>query len=318
MSNVALIILFNHNYEANLDRLKEIYTGRFDDIWFIMPFYSGTRKDIITVYENSYYFQGYIAKALEQIRNDRFEHYLIIGDDLILNPGINQDNYKEYFKVDSDTAFVPSPFLLNDTTVTKPNRPMAPFWNWSLNALNFDIKQPGIEASKFLPSYDEAVTLLKRHGYNFTPNIPLKFYSYNKLASGDMSKAALGLKRDYLKFSSRILSNIVAKSTIPYPMIGSYSDCVVLPHSHINSIIKYCGITAALNLFVEIGLPTSIALSVPKISTEDSMPQKGKTFWLPIEVAEFENSYNNSFEKFENEFPEDALYVHPVKLSRWK
>jgi len=42
------------------------------------------------------------------------------------------------------------------------------------------------------------------------------------------------------------------------------------------------------------------------------------TFWLPSEVAEFEARYGNSFKKLQEEYPLNTLYVHPVKLSRWK
>lgn len=49
MYNVALIILFNHNYEKNLDALKDIYGDRFTHIWYIIPFYSGDREDVISV-----------------------------------------------------------------------------------------------------------------------------------------------------------------------------------------------------------------------------------------------------------------------------
>jgi len=319
MNKVALIILFNHNYEANLSRLDAIYSSRFKNIWYVMPFYQGHRDDVISVYENSYYFQGYIAKALEQIKNNNFEHYIIIGDDLILNPNINENNYRDYFKVDDETAFVPEPFLLNDIKVTKPNRPMAPFWHWALTALNFNLKQPGIECANYLPNYDEALALLKTHGYDFTPEFPIGAYKYNQLLSFSTDKTELGLKTDYLKkFGTKIIKNIIYKKSLQYPLIGSYSDCVVIPHKHVQHIIQYFGITAAMHLFVEIGLPTSIALAVPKIISESAISHKGLTFWLPSEVAEFEARYGNSFKKLQEEYPLNTLYVHPVKLSRWK
>ncbi|MBN8650204.1 MAG: hypothetical protein J0L67_02190 [Cytophagales bacterium] len=97
MSKVALIIIFNHKFEKNLPALKNIYQERFEDIYFVIPFYAGSETNVIPVYDHSYYFQGYIAQALKFISH-KFDHYLFIADDLFLNPAINQSNYSNFFK----------------------------------------------------------------------------------------------------------------------------------------------------------------------------------------------------------------------------
>ena len=153
MSDIALVILFNHNYEANIEKLQKIYEPRFSNIFFIMPFYKGDKSNVIPVYENSLYFQGYISKTLEKISNDKYSHYMFIGDDLILNPAINENNYKDFFKLNDRSGFMPDLFLLTDTKQTSPDRPLAPYWPGVLDAVRFRIKQKGIEISKFLPAF---------------------------------------------------------------------------------------------------------------------------------------------------------------------
>ena len=96
---VALLVLFNHKFERNLPTLRQIYASRFSNLFFIMPFYTGSEKDVIGVYENSLYFQGYIAQALQRIKCAGLNHYLVIGDDLILNPAINRITIRNTLKL---------------------------------------------------------------------------------------------------------------------------------------------------------------------------------------------------------------------------
>ncbi|HVG14342.1 MAG TPA: hypothetical protein VM935_05245 [Chitinophagaceae bacterium] len=317
MSKAALIILFNHNYEANLSRLDEIYKNRFEDVYYIMPFYTGNRKDIITVYESSFYFQGFIAKALDQIKDQKYEHYIVIGDDVLLHPVISDANYKNYFQIDADMAFIPGMFLLNDIHETRPNRPMAPFWPWLLKAIDFRIDQEGTEVKNFLPTYEEALAKLKHHGYHFTPEVSTGMFYYRNYFKRTTKENVL-YKKVYKQLLPKIALTVAKRRKIPYPLVGSYSDCVVIPHKYVNPVIRYYGIFAALNLFVEIALPTGLALAVPKIISEETMDFKGHTYWTPEDFASFEEQYQHSLAYLLTNFPGEALYIHPVKLSKWK
>ncbi len=317
MNKVALLILFNHNYEKNIGKLEEIYSHRFEDIFFIMPFYRGKRKNVIKVFENSYYFQGYISKALEQIKNDKYEHYIFIGDDLFLNPSINNTNYKEFFRVDSQTAFVPKIFLLNDMNETRPFRPFAPYWSWNFNALNFRTTQEGIEAEKQLPEYEEALAILKKHGYEFTPDMSIRMFFYNNLFKSPWGREERIKKWYYLKLFLKKIPQIIKLKKIRYPLIGSYSDCIVIPHNYVDPMIHYCGVFSALNLFVEIALPTALAFATPKIVTELELAYKGETYWLDSGSEKCKAKYHKSLKYLETNFPENTLYIHPVKVSQW-
>jgi hypothetical protein len=315
MNEVALLILFNHNFERNIERLEAIYQHRFSNIYFIMPFYQGSRKDVIPVYENSLYFQGYIAQALKQIRHVEFEHYLVIGDDLILNPQITELNFKQHFQVDQDTAFIPGMFLLNDVSETGPHRPYAPFWEHVKSALNFTAFQKGIEASRYLPSYEEALESMNDHGIEFSPEMPKRFFVPRPLIKKNKSLLD-NLRR--LKVVIDNLKYICTSSKIPYPMVGSYSDITIIPNAHKEKFILYSGVFSSLDLFVEIALPTALVYSMPNIVTEKQLMKKGHTYWGIEDFNYLEAKYKRSLSVLFNNFPEDTLYIHPIKLSRWE
>lgn len=314
MDKVALIVIFNHKYTKNLEILDEIYQSRFSDVWYVMPFYEGEREDVIPVYESSYYFHGYIATAISFLKNKGYDYYFTTGDDVFLNPIINEKNFKDFFKVDEDTAFIPGPFLLNNPKETRPSRPYFPVWNGLNKALNFKINQPGIHTSSILPSNEEAIRLLKSHGFNFTERVPR-----NMFFSNPVLKLTEGLKSNYhrLRIVFDNLRNIIYPKKLPYPLIGSYSDVVIISNKHQNKFTKYCGAFSALNLFVEIALPTSIAFAYPKIISEDNLNYKGETYWY-YNHHECEKKYKNSLSFLKNNFPDKVLYIHPIKLSKWK
>ena len=316
MEKVILIILFNHKFERNLQRLRELYASRFDHICFIMPFYKGTDADVITVYEHSYIFQGYLAQALKEIKKKQYNHYLIIGDDLLLHPDINQHNYKQYFKVDEDTAFIPGIYLLDDETRLKENE----MWFWYHNAMSFRSNKPGVEVQNELPDFTIAAELLKKHGYNFNPYLSKRLLveKVPKIKNKDdeplkiQVENVIGWFRLWIKYSFR------SRRKLHYPMVGSYSDAIVIPHACIDSFTHYCGVFAALDLFVEIAIPTALLFAAKRVVQEKDLQYKGRTFWGDEDITTMEKQYNNNLENLFINFPKDTLYIHPVKLSRWK
>ena len=320
MSKVALMILFNHNYEQNLDRLDQIYKGRFESIWYIMPFYRGARKDVITVYENSFYFHASVVKALERVQNERFDHYMIIADDLLLNPAINQDNYADFLLLDRSAAFIPGLFLLNDIHETRPYRPMAPYWFWIDAATDFTPEQRGIDVTGLLPTYEQAVKKLARHDLRFTPEMGWRMYLWKGFFSKQFFKVFWDRKL-FKKFRAALYffgtSMLYSKKVMKYPLVGSYSDIVVVPHQSAYEFTRYCGVFGSLRLFVEMALPTALALSAEKIVDESCLTSKGHVVWTPEDILGFETHYDNSLTSLLKNFPSDALYIHPVKLSRW-
>ncbi|WP_207423711.1 hypothetical protein [Desertivirga brevis] len=317
MNRVALLIIFNHNYEGNLDRLSELYSSRFQNIWFIMPFYTGSRKDVIAVYENSFYFQGYVTTALKAIELLNFDHYFFISDDLYLNPEINEANYREYFRVDETTAFIPGIFSLNDSAETRPFRPHSPWWPHLQSAIQFTTDQRGIEVAKMLPTYEEALTLLAKHGFAFSGNLDRKMFFGKNVFRGIRRKKDVSLNIERLKLLSDNFKYILRGAKLQYPLVGSYSDIFIIPRKNANQFSLYCGIFSALHLFVEIAIPTALCLSADKIVMEDQLGLKGETYWRSEGIRECERTYKKSLNYLYMNFPREKLYIHPVKLSRW-
>src|SRR5580704_10569699 len=104
---VALIIIYNHRYDKNIDILERIYGERFSNIYHLMPFYSGDKSNVIPVYEHSFYFQNYVAQGFKSYFKKEYSHYFFVADDMIINPVINEQNYATQLKLTETTSFIP-------------------------------------------------------------------------------------------------------------------------------------------------------------------------------------------------------------------
>lgn len=318
MENVTLLILFNHKYERNLNKLRQMYSPRFKNIYFIMPFYKGDEADVISVYENSYYFQGYLAQALKIVKQKGFQHYIVIGDDLILNPDINETNYKSYFRLDADTGFIPAIFALHNKD--RPLLRRTQLWHWNYHAINFNASKPGLEVETELPLYEDALALIREHGIDFTPYLDKNQVVSTKPYLNKIGKQSLKTKVASVINWAAVSTKLSLKKNrrLKYPMVGSYSDIVIIPNCGIDSFAHYCGVFAALELFVEIAIPTALLLSLKKVRQEKDLEYQGKTLWEKREFYTMEAKYQGDINQLFGNFPENTLYIHPIKLSKWK
>ena len=102
----------------------------------------------------------------------------------------------------------------------------------------------------------------------------------------------------------------------PYPLITGYADFIIVPAVAVTDFCHYCGIFAAANVFPELGAPTALALSCPRIVCEKNSKWKGVELWGQ-DIATFGQSRNYSLATLFEQFPPEQLYVHPIKLSKW-
>ena len=58
-------------------------------------------------------------------------------------------------------------------------------------------------------------------------------------------------------------------------------------------------------------------LSASNIITEKSLKNKGLTLWSQTEIDTHLGIYELSVSKLNQDFPENVLYIHPIKLSKW-
>ena len=111
---IALLVIYNHNYTKNIDRIDNLYKGKFTHVYHLIPFYSGSLDNVIPVYENSYYFQNYIAQAYQKIKDKGFTHYFVVADDMIINPRISQSNVMDILGIPEGYSFISDFIILQE------------------------------------------------------------------------------------------------------------------------------------------------------------------------------------------------------------
>jgi len=309
MKKVALIIIYNHQYNKNIDILERIYKDKFSHIYHLVPFYNGEKENVIPVYESSYYFQGYIAQGVKGFFKEEYSHYFFVADDLILNPVINENNYAEHLNLNAGTSFIPGFIPLHDTDY---------FWVRACEGVFWSINFPGVEARNQLPGYDEA--LQKFQQCNLTVK-PLRFEQIRETPTTFRNWIRPFVGRQFLdhaRFSLHYIKSKLTKKTysLSYPIVGSYSDICVVSSETIKQFCHYCGVFSATKLFVELALPTSLVLSANEIIEEKDLKLKGKALWAEDQTHVVEE-FGGSLKKLLTEFPDNCLYIHPIKLSKW-
>jgi len=303
--NIPLIIIYNHKFEKNIAVLEEIYKHRFSKIFHLMPFYRGNKRNVIPVYEHSFYFQGYVAQAFKYFFHPRYSHYLFISDDLLLNPGITETSIPQYLQIDSVTNFIPELIELH-------KHPLAQFWPRMRLAYEYKPIKEGVEIAGEIPSYHETLKKFQNLGLSIGPIQFAQLYRKPRLFFRKKD-ARLELRKWIRWLRSFPNQN---RLNLRYPLVGSYSDIFLISRENIRDFSHYCGVFAANELFVEFAIPTAIALTAKKIVTEKNLKLTGKALWTEQEYKVLE-PFDNNLTRLQKEFPSHWLYVHPIKLSRW-
>ena len=305
IKKVALIIIYNHQYNKNIEISEAIYNGRFSNIYHLVPFYNGDRSNVIPVYDNSFYFQGYVAQGFKKYFHEEFSHYFFVADDLILNPVINEINYAEYLNLHDKSSFLSGFISLHETKV---------WWGRVKQAFQYQLNIPGVESANQLPPYHEAIRKFQKFKLDIKP---LRFSQIWKWPT-TMTDLALIFYKDMFYFFRLLYSKLFhVEYHLKYPMVGSYSDVFVVHSDTLKEFCHYCGVFAATELFVEIALPTSLVLSADEIVTETQLKLRGKALWTSDDYKILEK-FEGQLDILLNNFPSDCLYLHPIKLSQWK
>ena len=303
---VALVIIYNHQYNKNIPILEKLYGPRFTHIFHLVPFYNGTQENVVPVYASSYYFEGYVAQGLKSYYRTEFKHYFFIADDMILHPSINETNYQEQMRLDDTSCYISRLSPLHEANT---------FWTMNLHAVLYNKHSPGTEAAEQLPDTEMAIALLKNFGIE---NKPLAFdHIWKKpanyrgwLGSSDHNRRPYLLRSIYQKLTQK-------KYSLNYPLVRSYADIFVVSADSIRQFCHYCGVFAATNLFVELAIPTALVFSAKSIVTEKDIAYTGRALWTKEDHAILDR-YEHRLDKLLANFPENYLFIHPVKLSKWK
>ena len=314
------MVIYNHKYPQNVPIINHIYGDRFSQIYHLMPFYQrpgdgkgdGDKKEeqnIIPVYDNSIYFQGYVAQGFHHYYQEDAPHYIFIADDLMLDPLINENNYADYFNLSENSGFLETLYPL-DKLFTSID------WGTSVLGYEFNKDIPGLEEMRELPSTAEANKKFQELG--------LSEVDFNPKVDGIIP----GIKLSFLHVSSRkslkylIIQIVKIKNKIKpyqpsYPLVRGSADIFIVPGSTIHKFCYYCGIFAAANLFVEIAIPTTMALVSDEIILEKDIANKIGLNHNPSELDRILAQHGNDPEKLFNNWQSEYLYIHPIKLSSW-
>ena len=277
--SVTLVIIYNHYFPQNIERLQNLYSNRFSSLVHVMPFATKEAKswsNVIPVFESSHYFSGFVAQVSHEL--PRSNIYLFVADDALLNPAVSEKNITEFLGLKSGN-FIP---VLRGLGARS-------FWPWANGASKWSPHAPGLEVAALLPSKDDAISAFEKHGLTGYLDVPASV----------LEKAPID---DY-------------RITLDFPLATSWSDVFVVNEESLEEFSRLCGIFASTKLFVEVAIPTAMVLSCQEIQTSASSPYKPRAVWTPEEKKQLEG-FRSPHELFES-LPTDTFCIHPVKVSRW-
>lgn len=288
-TKTALLVVYNHRFDKNIGRIRELYANRFSYIYHVMPFYDGNEPDVIPVFDSSYCFSGYIAQAYSHLRNNGFTHFFVVADDMILNPSINEDSIWERLGIGYQDAYIDEMVCFQYGGKR--------WWRRIIDALDYTPEQLGVELKGILPNKEEAQRRFDFHKLPYTP-IPRKELLRNPR------------KKDFLKMLTR-------SNELKYPLVRAYSDILLIPSDVMPKFANYCGAFSATRLFVEMAIPTALVLSSDNIKLAEDIKLNPGAMWFDDDFKILE-PYGCNLTKLLTDFPSDKLYLHPIKLSQWK
>jgi hypothetical protein len=312
MTRLAAVFLFNHRFEKNVETLEAMYRDRFTSRRYIMPFTQNDDPRMVPVYETSWNFSGHLAQAWPRIRVEDAAHYVVIADDLVLNPQLHEGNLLERLGVGPRAGYIKSLASIDSNRYR---------WHRALpESMRFDETDPGFDYKAELPSAEAARARFEGMG------VPFRFPAPRSLREARLTvhrfRPLVGTG-NYLRWARRRTS---------YPLLYGYADFLVIPAHAMPGFIRYCGILAALNVFAEVAVPTALALATDEIVTEMEVGEhfewpgrrradavmEGIELWGAPRIQAFVEGVGRSLDRLAADYPENRLYVHPVKLSQFR
>lgn len=313
--NVCAIFLFNHRYEKNLAVLETLYAGRFSNRHYIMPFSRVKAPNVSAVFEMGHNFSGHLAQAARDFVRPEYTHYVIIADDLLLNPALGEANLLESLGLGADEGYIKNLASADALRMV---------WSWpSEVTIAFRRNRKALDLGELLPSAGEAQQKFESMGIRFPSPGP---HGLGEIWSGYRAAG----RRSRASFL-RALSLRGRRSD--YPFVSGYSDFLVIPAGAIEDFVRFAGTFAALNIFAEIAVPTALALACRSVRTElplnthfvgpideratPSPKLRGIELWNEQDTMQYAEMLGGTLDHLTDRFPPDWLYVHPVKLSRY-
>ncbi len=297
----CLVIIFNHRYEDNIVKVRELYRERFSRIVMLMPFYNGTDPDIIPVYESSFQFEGYLIQAYEKLMKIDAENYIFIGDDVCLHPELSEGKINQMLGFQGKKVFV--------TGIWNINIPYLFRWPHARDS-SIPFFQRGARWKASIPTYMEAMQLFEDfNGRKYSEEYTDDFFAGRY--EGESDEEHQDAVKEFLKLNRNTRK-------IPYPMAMAYSDFFIIAREQLFPIARLCGVFSAMNMFVEIAIPTAVVLTTQRedVVLFSDTDYDMKIYW-ENDREEFEEKNHKSIQYLYKNWNPKMLFIHPVKLSAW-
>ncbi len=317
MANTTLVAIYNHNFPKNVDKLEKIYSARFDKICHIMPFYIGEDKRIISVYENSYQFEGYITQGFDCFYNDEAEYFVFMADDVLLHPDLSKDTIEQMLKIDENTGFTARNIRSVSDKFLIMKRWLFPT---IINYMYSDFKS---FVDKILPTPEE---MFKKYEQM---EIPLEKLSENKIKY-IQDFYTMDLENFFYKYRAatatvdlkKLMAKYVEDTKTPFrylfPFACGFSDFFVVPKKFIKDFMYLCGVFAAMRIFVEVAIPTALMITLDKLMCPKNIGMDVVNFPSDPQREKFSKENDFSVKKVLADWNKENLLVHPIKYSMWE
>ncbi len=316
----ALIVLYNHNYEKNIPAIRRLYGARFSQLLQLMPFYYGSDTDVVPVYGNSFLFHSFIAQARQRMKALDCDDFLIVGDDVLLHPDFNEHSAHELLHLEDGAFYLDGVIDLS----------AGECYHGINKAAEFCTAPPGLDASanRKAPSYEEAEATLRAKGVlgNTVMRRVKPYWRPFERPCCRHLYANYKILRGHLWHIRNAIKNRLFPKRMSYPCVFGYSDIISVPRERLDEWCDLLEIFATWQMFVELAIPTATLL-LPEVKV-GMAPQTGKktgNVWFPQDPIHFtavsalinemvEHSGKRP-EQLAAHYPQEYLYLHPVKLS---
>lgn len=331
---ICICVIMNHPFPDQLPLLRRIYAGRFTTVRFLIPFEQMPDEDVITVYRGSYCHAGYINDARRELAALDCDFYVVLHDDVLLNPKITEDNFTTVFPLGADEGFISAVGGLSyDVGV----------WTWYFGMLpkllhpKSQLFGSGIERhtlARYLPSPEMLEQKIRAAGITpatraridpgYMPDVDasptrvlfeglsghLRFDDAEQDAMDERTRAMThDLFRAMLDFEEMYRPDAVDREAssirLPLPLVTSAyaTDFYILPKSGLATFAHYIGVASAANLFVEVMAPTMLFAACERVRVADDfgLDRSGLTG-------------SHGLDWFSDV---RAFAIHPFKLSRF-
>lgn len=298
---IALMIIYNHRYDNNIEKLERLYSGKFSHIFHVMPFYDGKKENVIPVYENSFFFSGYIAQAYQHVKNMGYTHFFWVADDMLLNPLIDETTLFDELGIEESDSYISTLQSLES---------FKRLWFPLRFVFFYDYGYEGVHSEHELMTAREAFEIFEQKGFHSSFIIGSTYLKCVFKKWYDIKPSR------FLKGMKNLMKGKFKKYNLKYPFAWGYSDILITPAEIMNEFTKYCGVFAAHRVFVELSVPTALLLTAHSIKTDNDTKLKGRAYWGK-DIDKLNEELDFKSKEILKDFPRSQFYIHPVKLSKW-